>query len=127
MGPLRSVVKGESGSVFWRLLIVILSVAVVLSVLIPQLSQIREEKETRMCRENMAQLAEVQDIYRETHGLYGEVPDSLLVLLPQGSVMTCPTDGRPYIMSAVDSTSYTISCPNEHGLVSTGRMSWEKK
>jgi len=41
--------------------------------------------------------------------------------------MTCPTDGRPYIMSAVDSTSYTISCPNEHGLVSTGRMSWEKK
>jgi len=127
MGSLRSMVKGESGSIFWRLLIVILSAAVVLSVLIPQLNQIREKKEIRLCREKMAQLAETQESYRETHGLYGEVPDSLLTLLPQGSALTCPTDGRPYIMSAVDSTSYTISCPNEHGLVNTGRMSWEKK
>jgi competence protein ComGC len=123
----KSEITGESGSVFWRLLIVILSVAVVLSVLIPQLNRIKEEKETALCREQMTQLAQAQEAYRETHHLYAGSADSLEALLSEGTAVTCPTDGRPYIMSAVDSTSYTISCPNEHGLVNTGKMSWEKK
>jgi len=127
MGPKRSVIRGESGSVFWRLLIIILSVAVVLSVLIPQLNQLREEAEVDRCREQMAQIAEAQESYREARGLYADQPDSLMHFLPDAGIMTCPTDGRPYIMSAVDSTGYTISCPNEHGLINTGKMSWEKK
>jgi len=127
MDPKRSVIRGESGSVFWRLLIIILSVAVVLSVLIPQLNQMREEAEIARCREQMAQIAEAQEAYREARVLYADQLDSLLVFLPDDGAVACPTDGRPYIMSAVDSTGYTISCPNEHGLINTGKTSWEKK
>jgi Tfp pilus assembly protein PilE len=127
MDPKRSVISSESGSVFWRLLIIILSVAVVLSVLIPQLNQKREEDEITQCRVQMAQIAEAEEEYRETRGLYTDQLDSLEVFLPETGAVVCPTDGRPYIISAVDSTSYTISCPNDHGLVNTGKMSWEKK
>jgi competence protein ComGC len=127
MVSLRSMVGDESGSVFWRLLIVILSVAVVLSVLIPQLNQMKEEQETALCREQMSQLAEAQDNYIEIRGVYADNPDSLKAFLAQEVAVTCPTNGRPYLMSAVDSTSYTISCPNEHGMINTGKMSWEKK
>jgi Tfp pilus assembly protein PilE len=122
-----SVVKGEGGSIFWRLLIIILSAAVVLSVLIPQLNQRREEAEIAQCRQHMTEIAEAQEIYLETQGYYSGQLDSLLALLPDAGHGSCPTDGRPYIMSAVDSTSYTISCPNEHGLINTGKTSWEKK
>jgi len=127
MGPKRSVVKDESGSIFWRLLIIILSAAVVLSVLIPQLNQMREEAEIARCREQMAQIAEAEETYREAQGLYAGQLDSLAAFLPDAGLTACPVDGRAYIISAVDSTGYTISCPNEHGLVNTGRMSWEKK
>jgi|GEM_PF-1445537 len=127
MNPKRSAVRGESGSVFWRLLIIILSVAVILSVLIPQLNQMREEAEVARCREQMIEIAEAQETYLESQGLYAEQMDSLLALLPDAGHAVCPTDGRAYIMSAVDSTNYTISCPNEHGLINTGKLSWEKK
>ena len=127
MSSKRSVVTGEGGSVFWRLLIIILSVAVVLSVLIPQINQMREEAEVAQCRERMAQVAEAQEAYHQAKVLYAEHMDSLATCLTGAEPAVCPTDGRPYLMSAVDSTSYTISCPNEHGLINTGKMSWEKK
>ena len=127
MNRKRFVVTGVSGSVFWRLLIIILSVAVVLSVLIPQLNQKREEADEIQCRDQMTQVADAQDTYKDANGVYAEYADSLLFFLPDTTYVTCPTDGRPYIMSAVDSTSYTISCPNGHGMISTGKKSWEKK
>jgi type II secretory pathway pseudopilin PulG len=118
---------GERGSVFLRLLIVILSVAVVLAVVVPQLRQMKEGKDTTLCREQMIQLAQAQDTYLRMRGHYTENLDSLRALLPPGSNFSCPTNGSPYLLTAVDSTNYTISCPNEHGLINSGKKSWEKK
>jgi hypothetical protein len=120
-------IRGEGGSVFLRLLIVVLSVAVVLSVLIPQFREKREEEETALCHEQMSALAEAQAEHIKAKRVYAENLDSLRVLLPMERDFFCPTDNAPYLMTAVDSTSYSISCPNNHGLVRTGEKSWEKK
>jgi hypothetical protein len=119
--------KGEGGSVFWRFLIVILSLAVVLAVVIPQLRQHREKRDTATCREQMTQLSKAQDDRRQVVGTYADHLDSLRAYLPQGMGFVCPIDGQSYLISALDSTTYTISCPNEHGLVNLGKKSWEKK
>jgi hypothetical protein len=119
--------KGESGSIFWRFLIVVLSVAVVLAVVIPQVRQHREQQAIAACREQMVQIGNTQDEFRLAGGLYVDDLDSLKAYVPAGIDLGCPIDGRSYLISAVDSSSYTISCPNEHGLVNMGKKSWEKK
>lgn len=120
-------IEGEKGSVFLRFLIVILSVAVILSVLIPQLRQKREEQDTALCRQQMSAMAKAQTEYLEAKGVYADNLDSLGVFLSMGGDLVCPTNGAPYEMTAVDSISYTIGCPNDHGLVRTGSKSWEQK
>ncbi len=118
-------IGSERGSVLLRILIVILSVGVVLSVLVPQLREKRESEDTALCREQMTALARAQDERREISGIYADNLDSLRVFLPDRAVFVCPTDDRNYRITAVDSTSYTIGCPNEHGIVITGSNSWE--
>jgi len=120
-------IKGEGGSVFLRFLIIVLSVAVVLSVLIPQFRQKKEEEDAALCREQMSTMAGAQNEYRQIKGVYADNLDSLRAALPMVGDFVCPTNGASYQMTAVDSTSYTISCPNEHGLVRTGGKSWEQK
>ena len=120
-------IGSERGSVLLRILIVILSVGVILSVLIPQLREKRESEDTVLCREQMTALARAQNEHRETSGIYADNLDSLRVFLPEGADFVCPTDGRNYRITAVDSTTYTIGCPNEHGIVITGSNSWEQK
>jgi Tfp pilus assembly protein PilE len=120
-------IKGERGSVFLRFLIVVLSVAVILSVLIPQFRQKREEQDRTLCRGQMSALARAQTEFRQVKGAYADNLDSLSVILSLGGDFVCPINGAPYQITAVDSTSYTIGCPNEHGLVRTGSKSWEQK
>lgn len=120
-------IKSERGSVLLRILIVILSVGVILSVLIPQSKQKREREDTALCREQMSALADAQDELRRTKGVYADNLDSLSLVLPEGRDMVCPTNGGQYRITAVDSSSYTIECPNQHGLVRTGIRSWEQR
>jgi len=120
-------IRGEGGSVFLRFLIVVLSVAVVLSVLIPQFQGKREKEDTALCREQMSALARAQDEYREAKRVYADNLDSLRVFLHTEKDFSCPTNDAPYLMTAVDSTNYSVSCPNNHGMVRNGEKSWEKK
>jgi len=119
--------KSERGSVFLKLLIVILSVAIILSVLIPQYRQKKEKEETVLCRERMSAVAQAQTESRKVKRLYADNLDSLSTFLPGEMEFTCPTDAQSYLLTAVDSSSYSISCPNEHGMVKNGGRSWEQK
>lgn len=119
--------KSERGSVFWKILIVILSVAVVLSILIPQISEKRQESNTALCRESMSQLAQAEVSHRKARGLYTDDLDSLQIFQPGRQSFACPNDNRSYIITFVDSTNYTISCPNDHGMINSGSKSWEKR
>jgi len=119
--------KSERGSVFWRLLIVILSVGVVLSILIPQISEKKQEKNTALCRERMSQLAQAEVSHRKARGLYTDDLDSLQFFQPGSKPAGCPNDNKAYMITFVDSTNYTISCPNDHGMINSGSKSWEKK
>jgi hypothetical protein len=119
--------KSERGSVFWRILIVILSAAVVLSILIPQFSEKRQESNMALCRERMSQVAQAEVSHRRARGLYTNDLDSLQMFPPGRQSFACPNDNRSYIVTFVDSTDYTISCPNDHGMISSGSKSWEKR
>ncbi len=120
-------IRGQGGSAFLRFLIVVLSVAVVLSVLIPQFREKRQQEETALCRQQMSLLAEAQEEYQEARGVYTDHLDSLRLFLTEGGDYLCPIGAASYVLIAADSTSYSISCPNEHGLVRNGEKSWEKK
>ena len=39
---------------------------------------------------------------------------------------TCPLDGKPYVIIARDSIFYSISCPDNHGQVINGQVTWEE-
>ncbi len=39
---------------------------------------------------------------------------------------TCPLDDKPYVIIARDSIFYSISCPNNHGQVINGQVTWEE-
>jgi hypothetical protein len=119
--------NSERGSVFLRVLIVVLSVAIILSVLIPQFRQKREKEETALCREQMSAITQAQAESRKIKRIYADNLDSLAVFLPEEMEFTCPTDARSYLITAVDSSSYSISCPNDHGMVRNGGKSWEQK
>ena len=119
--------NSERGSVFLRVLIVVLSVAIILSVLIPQFRQKKEKEETALCREQMSTITQAQTESRKIKRLYADNLDSLAVFLPEEMEFTCPTDAQSYLITAVDSSSYSISCPNDHGMVRNGGKSWEQK
>ena len=119
--------ESERGSVLLRILIVILSVAVILSVLIPQFKEKKEKEELALSRMRMSLLAEAQGAHLEAKGVYASNLDSLRAFLPEGEDFVSPTSGLSFQVSAVDSISYIIQSPDGQGLIRTGRKSWEEK
>lgn len=102
-----------------KVLIVLLSIALVAAVLVPRFRQ--EEEYRTVCRLHLERLMAAQETYFSQKGRYAE---DLKEICGDTLEFVCPKDGSSFVLELSDSTHYKISCPNSHGWVADGKVSW---
>ena len=87
------------------------------AVAIPKFSDVSESAKKNACRANMRTITSQEAIYFATNNEY---TDNLHDLGMEG--ITCP-EGGSYRMIA-DGDGFSITCPNGHGSIEDGIVSW---
>jgi len=116
--------RSEKGAIILEIIIVLLSLALIASIVIPAYKEKQEKAYEAQCRARLKSLAAAEQRFFKANGFYTVSADTLS---GDSLVAVCPKDGTPYKIVSRDSSSYEIYCPNGHGTVINGRFSWEKE
>jgi type II secretion system protein G len=116
--------KRQRGFTLIEMMIVVAIIAILVTILVPNLMRARAQAQTAACEGNLKEIATALELYETDHDAYpqsGNVDASNTDLLPY--VQQVPVDpaagpGKPYTFSVTTSTtgtsSYTITCPGVH-------------
>lgn len=114
----------QRGFTLIEMMIVVAIIAILVSILVPNLMRARSQAQTAACEGNLKEIATALELYETDHDTYpqsGNVDASNTDLLPY--VQQVPVDpaagpGKPYTFAVTTPdngpASYTITCPGTH-------------
>lgn len=114
----------QRGFTLIEMMIVVAIIAILVTILVPNLMRARAQAQTAACESNLKEIATALELYETDHDAYpasGNVDSSNTDFLPY--VQQVPVDpaagpGKPYtftVTTSSDSTpSYVITCPGLH-------------
>ncbi len=114
----------QRGFTLIEMMIVVAIIAILVTILVPNLMRARAQAQTAACEGNLKEIATALELYETDHDSYpqsGNVDASNTDLLPY--VQQVPVDpaagpGKPYTFTVTNSSSgpasYAITCPGMH-------------
>ncbi len=116
--------QNERGFTLIEMMIVVAIIAILVTILVPNLMQARSQAQTAACESNLKEIATALELYETDHDAY---PDSgtvdgnnsdFLPYMQQVPVDPAAGPGKPYTFTVTTSgnsaPSYVITCPGTH-------------